>query len=151
VAVLGAGLAQIVVVLAVASWPTYARVLRAEALSLKEREFVVAARATGLGDGRILRRHILPNVLPTVIVLATLQLPTVILWEAALSFLGLGIQPPTPSLGQMLGHSQEVVWRAWWMPAIPGTTISLVTLGFNVLGDRARDVLDSRLRGIGHD
>jgi peptide/nickel transport system permease protein len=151
VAVLGSGLDQIVIVLAVASWPTYARVLRAEVLSLKQREFVVAARATGLGDGRILRRHILPNVLPTVIVLATLQLPTVIIWEAALSFLGLGIQPPTPSLGQMLGHSQEVVWRAWWMPAIPGTAVSLVALAFNVLGDRARDVLDSQLQGIGHD
>jgi peptide/nickel transport system permease protein len=151
VAVLGTGLVQIVLVLAVAGWLTYARVLRAEVLSLREREFVAAAQAVGANDLRIIWRHILPNVLPTTIVLATLQLPTVIIWEAALSFLGLGIQPPTPSLGQMLGHSQEVVWRAWWMPAIPGTTISIVALAFNLLGDRMRDVLDPRLRGIGPD
>jgi peptide/nickel transport system permease protein len=88
-------------------------------------------------------------VLPTLLVLATLHLPVVIIWEAALSFLGLGIQPPTPSLGQMLGSSQELVWRAWWMPTIPGIAITLVVLAFNLLGDRLRDLLDPRLRGLG--
>lgn len=78
-----------------------------------------------------------------------LHLPVVIIWEAALSFLGLGIQPPTPSLGQMLGHSQEVVWQAWGMPTIPGVAITLVVLAFNLMGDRMRDVLDPRLRGLG--
>jgi peptide/nickel transport system permease protein len=92
---------------------------------------------------------VLRNLVPTLLVLATLQLPVVIVLEAALSFLGLGIQPPTPSLGQMLGHSQEVVWRAWWMPTIPGVAITLLVLGFNLLGDRLRDVLDPRLRGLG--
>lgn len=149
VAVLGSGLVQIVMVLVIAGWPTYARVVRAEVLALREREFVAAARAVGASDVRIVGRHVLPNVMPTVLVLAMLQLPVVIIWEAALSFLGLGIQPPTPSLGQMLGHSQEVVWRAWWMPTIPGVAITLVVLAFNLMGDRLRDVLDPRLRGLG--
>jgi peptide/nickel transport system permease protein len=150
VAVLGSGLTQIVMVLVITGWPTYARVVRAEVLALSERDFVVAARAVGASDARILARHVLRNVLPTVLVLATLQLPVVIVLEAALSFLGLGIQPPTPSLGQMLGHSQEMVWRAWWMPTIPGVAITLLVLAFNLLGDRLRDVLDPRLRGLGH-
>jgi peptide/nickel transport system permease protein len=150
VAVLGSGLMQIVIVLVIAGWPTYARVMRAEVLSLRTRDFVAAARVVGASDARILARHVLPNVLPTVLVLATLQLPVVIVLEAALSFLGLGIQPPTPSLGQMLGHSQEMVWRAWWMPTIPGIAITFLVLSFNLTGDRLRDVLDPRLRGLGH-
>jgi peptide/nickel transport system permease protein len=149
VAVLGSGLLQIVVVLVITGWPTYARVVRAEVLALRERDFVVAARVVGASDARILARHVLRNILPTTLVLATLQLPVVIVLEAALSFLGLGIQPPTPSLGQMLGHSQEMVWRAWWMPTIPGVAITLLVLAFNLMGDRLRDVLDPRLRGLG--
>jgi len=149
VAVLGSGLLQIVAVLVIAGWPGYARVVRAEVLSLREREFAAAARAVGASDVRILAQHVLPNVLPTVLVLATLHLPVVIVLEAALSFLGLGIQPPTPSLGQMLGYSQDLVWQAWWMPTIPGVAITLVVLAFNLLGDRMRDVLDPRLRGLG--
>jgi peptide/nickel transport system permease protein len=149
VAVLGTGLAQIVAVLAIAGWPGYARVVRAEVLALREREFVMAARAVGASDGRILAQHVLPNVVPTVLVLGTLHLPVVIVFEAALSFLGLGIQPPTPSLGQMIGQAQDMVWQAWWMPMIPGITITLVVLAFNLLGDRLRDVLDPRLRGLG--
>ena len=149
VAALGSGIWQIVTVLVIAGWPTYARVVRAEVLALRDREFVAAARALGASDGRILARHVLRNLVPTLLVLATLQLPVVIVLEATLSFLGLGIQPPTPSLGQMLGHSQEVVWRAWWMPTIPGVAITLLVLGFNLLGDRLRDVLDPRLRGLG--
>ena len=149
VAVLGSGLPQIVLVLVIAGWPSYARVVRAEVMALREREFVAAARAVGASDARILARHVLDNLLPTILVLATLQLPVVIVLEAALSFLGLGIQPPTPSLGQMLGHSQEVVWRAWWMPTIPGVAITLLVLAFNLMGDRLRDVLDPRLRGLG--
>ena len=149
VAVLGSGLLQIVVVLAVTGWPTYARVVRAEVLALRERDFVTAARGLGASDARILVRHVFRNILPTTLVLATLQLPVVIVLEAALSFLGLGIQPPTPSLGQMLGHSQEMVWRAWWMPTIPGVAITLLVLAFNLMGDRLRDVLDPRLRGLG--
>jgi peptide/nickel transport system permease protein len=150
VAALGSGLAQIVIVLVITGWTTYARVARAEVLSLRERDFVAAARAMGASDSRILAGHILRNMVPTVLVLATLQLPVVIVLEAALSFLGLGIQPPTPSLGQMLGHSQEMVWKAWWMPCIPGVAITLLVLAFNLMGDRLRDVLDPRLRGLGH-
>jgi peptide/nickel transport system permease protein len=149
VAVLGSGLLQIVAVLVIAGWPGYARVVRAEVLSLREREFAAAARAVGASDVRILAQHVLPNVLPTVLVLATLHLPVVIVLEAALSFLGLGIQPPTPSLGQMVGYSQGLVWQAWWMPTIPGLAITVVVLAFNLLGDRLRDVLDPRLRGLG--
>ncbi|HEV2438828.1 MAG TPA: ABC transporter permease [bacterium] len=149
VAVLGTGLFQIVAVLVIAGWPGYARVIRAEVLALREREFAAAARAVGASDARILAQHVLPNVLPTVLVLGTLHLPVVIIFEAALSFLGLGIQPPTPSLGQMIGQAQDLVWQAWWMPAIPGVAITLVVLAFNLLGDRMRDVLDPRLRSLG--
>jgi len=148
VAVLGTGLTQIVAVLVIAGWPGYARVIRAEVLALRQREFAAAARAVGASDGRILAKHVLPNVLPTVLVLATLHLPIVIVFEAALSFLGLGIQPPTPSLGQMIASAQDLVWQAWWMPAIPGVVITIVVLAFNLLGDRLRDVLDPRLRGL---
>jgi peptide/nickel transport system permease protein len=150
VAALGSGLAQIVIVLVITGWTTYARVVRAEVLSLRERDFVAAARAMGASDSRILAGHMLRNLVPTILVLATLQLPVVIVLEAALSFLGLGIQPPTPSLGQMLGHSQEMIWQAWWMPTIPGVAITLLVLAFNLMGDRLRDVLDPRLRGLGH-
>jgi peptide/nickel transport system permease protein len=149
VAVLGTGLVQIVAVLVIAGWPGYARVVRAEVLSLREREFAAAARAVGASDGRILAQHVLPNVLPTMLVLGTLHLPVVIIFEAALSFLGLGIQPPTPSLGQMIAGAQDLLWQAWWMPVIPGIAITLVVLAFNLLGDRMRDVLDPRLRGLG--
>jgi peptide/nickel transport system permease protein len=148
VAAVGSGLLQIIMVLALAGWPINARILRSEVLALRQREFVTAASAVGARDLSILLRHVLPNVFPTVVVLATLELPTVIIFEAALSFLGLGIQPPTPSLGQMLGYSQEVVWQAWWMPTIPGLVISLVVLAFNLIGDRIRDVVDPRLRGM---
>jgi peptide/nickel transport system permease protein len=149
VAVLGTGLPQIVAVLVIAGWPGYARVVRAEVLALRQREFAAAARAVGASDARILAQHVLPNVVPTVLVLGTLHLPVVIIFEAALSFLGLGIQPPTPSLGQMIGQAQDMVWQAWWMPTIPGIVITLVVLAFNLLGDRLRDVLDPRLRGLG--
>ena len=149
IAVLKTGLTQIVAVLVIAGWPGYARVVRAEVLALREREFAAAARAVGASDLRILAQHVLPNVLPTVLVLGTLHLPVVIIFEAALSFLGLGIQPPTPSLGQMIGQAQDLVWQAWWMPAIPGVAITLVVLAFNLVGDRMRDVLDPRLRGVG--
>jgi peptide/nickel transport system permease protein len=149
VAVLGTGLFQIIAVLVIAGWPGYARVVRAEALALREREFAAAARAVGASDARILTQHVLPNIFPTLLVLGTLHLPVAIVFEAALSFLGLGIQPPTPSLGQMIGQAQDLVWQAWWMPAIPGAAITLVVLAFNLLGDRMRDVLDPRLRGLG--
>jgi len=148
VAALGPGLLQIIVVLVIAGWTAYARVIRSEVLALRQREFVAAATAVGARGGRVLARHVVPNVLPTVIVLATLQAPVVIVSEAALSFLGLGIQPPTPSLGQMLAEAQEVIWQAWWLPAIPGVMISLVVLVFNLMGDRVRDILDPRLRGV---
>ncbi len=149
VAVLGTGLFQIVAVLVIAGWPGYARVVRAEVLALRQREFVAAARAVGASDLRILARHVLPNLLPTMLVLGTLHLPVVIIFEAALSFLGLGIQPPMPSLGQMIAGAQSLLWQAWWMPVIPGVAITLVVLAFNLLGDRMRDVLDPRLRGLG--
>lgn len=148
VAVFGSGLWQIILVLALAGWPTNARVLRAEVLTLREHEFVTAASSIGADDLRIILRHLLPNLLPTIIVLATLELPSVIVWEASLSFLGLGIQTPLLSLGQMLGYAQEAVWVAWWMPAIPGVAISIVVLAFNLIGDRVRDVVDPRLRGV---
>jgi peptide/nickel transport system permease protein len=113
---------------------------------LKEREFLAAARAARCTDARILTNHVLPNVASTITILATLQLPVVIVWESALSFLGHDIQPPIPSLGQMLSDAQSYLYQAWWLPAIPGATITLVVLALNLLGDRLRDVLDPHLR-----
>src|SRR5262249_61493247 len=127
----------------------HARVGRGEVFSLRHRGFTAAARAVGASDVRILAQHVLPNVFPPVLVLATLHLPVVIVLEAALSFLGLGIQPPTPSLGQMVGYSQGLGWQAWWMPTIPGVALTLVVLAFNLLCHGLPHGLDPGLRRLG--
>jgi oligopeptide transport system permease protein len=149
-AIVGREFWLIFVAIGAVEWLTMARVVRGQVLALKNLEFITAARASGASFWHIVWRHLLPNVMGPVIIYASLTVPGVMLLEAALSFLGLGIQPPTPSLGQMLGHSQEMVWKAWWMPCIPGVAITLLVLAFNLMGDRLRDVLDPRLRGLGH-
>ena len=148
-AVLGASLANVILVLAVTGWVTYARVVRGETISLKRREFVEGARALGAGDAAILWRHILPNVLPPVSVVATFSVARMILAEASLSFLGLGIPPPQPSWGAMLDEGRNYLTTGWWLALFPGLAILLVVLGVNLIGDWLRDVLDPRLeRGI---
>jgi len=146
IAVLGPSLLNIIMVLGVTSWVSYARVVRAEVLTLRAREFVAAAQALGGGGLRIVLRHLLPNVLTPVIVIATLEVARMIILESALSFLGLGVQPPTPTWGGMLADGRAYLSTAWWLATFPGLCIMLSVLGINLLGDWLRDVLDPRLK-----
>jgi peptide/nickel transport system permease protein len=145
-AIFGASLRNVIVLIVVWSWSGYARIVRGEVLSLRERDFVRAAQATGAGNGRILLRHLAPNVVNSVVVLATLDVASVILFEAALSFLGVGVSPATPSWGAMISNGQKVITVDAWPIAIPGLAILLISLSGNLLGDWLRDALDPRLR-----
>jgi peptide/nickel transport system permease protein len=146
IAVLGPSLWNIIFVLGITSWVSYARVVRAEVLTLRTREFIAAAKALGGGGRRIVFRHLLPNVLTPVIVIATLEVARMIILESALSFLGLGVQPPTPTWGGMLADGRAYLSTAWWLATFPGLSIMLTVLGINLLGDWLRDVLDPRLQ-----
>ena len=148
-AVVGSGLGNVVLVLGVTGWVTYARIARGETLSLRHREFVEGARALGARDGGILWRHVLPNVLPSITVVATFSVARTIIAEASLSFLGLGIPPPAPSWGAMLDEGRNYLTTGWWLALFPGLAILAVVLGINVVGDWLRDTLDPRLeRGL---
>ncbi len=144
-AAFGPGLVISMVAVGTAYAPIFARLTRGNVLALREREFVLAARALGARDARIVRRHILPNTLAPLIVQATISFPLAILAEAALSYLGLGTQPPQPSWGLMLKDAQNFLALAPWYAVFPGTAIALAVLGFSLLGDGLRDVLDPRL------
>jgi peptide/nickel transport system permease protein len=146
IGVLGPSLATIIVVIGVSSWVVYARIVRSAVLSLREREFVLAALALGGGDGRVLLRHILPNALTPWLVVATLDMARVIVIESALSFLGLGVQPPTPTWGGMLADGRVYISTAWWLATFPGLAILVTVLGINLFGDGLRDTLDPRLK-----
>jgi len=146
VATLGPGLVNVMIAVGLVYWGGYARVVRGQVLSLREWDYVTAARAMGAGDGRIIVRHILTNVLAPVIVMATLMMGDAILIEATLSFLGMGAQPPTPSWGSILAGGRTYLRLAPWVSLIPGLAIMLTVLGFNLLGDGLRDALDPRLR-----
>ena len=143
-AVNGGGLANAAIALGIAQIPTMIRVVRAETLRLKESDFVLAAHTMHAGSSRILGQHILPNALSAIIVQATVIMPTAVLGEAILSFLGLGIQPPDPSLGIMLSDAQQYLFRTPWPGIFPGIAIALICLGFNLFGDALRDALDPR-------
>jgi ABC-type dipeptide/oligopeptide/nickel transport system permease subunit len=142
IAVVGPSFGNMIVVLGVTGWPVYTRVVRAETLKYREREFVQAARALGLGSPRIIWAHVLPNLLNTIIVMASLEVARMIILESFLSFLGLGIQPPIPSWGAMLGEGRVYMLTHWWLAAFPGLAIFITTLGINLFGDGLRDVLD---------
>jgi peptide/nickel transport system permease protein len=146
IGVLGPSLPVIIVVIGVSSWVIYARVVRGSVLSLREREFVQAAHALGGRDWRILTYHILPNVFTPWLVVATLDMARVIVIESALSFLGLGVQPPTPTWGGMLADGRVYITTAWWLATFPGLAILLTVLGINLFGDGLRDTLDPRLK-----
>ncbi len=135
---------KMVLVLMVFSWMTQARLVRGEVLANKDLEFVLAARTSGLSSGAIILKELLPNVLSPVIVSVTLSVGSAILYEAALSFLGLGIQPPTPSWGNMLNNAQELIYSAPWLAVIPGILILIVVMAFNFLGDGLQDALDPK-------
>lgn len=142
IATLGPGLQNVIIAIALSSWAGYCRVVRGQFLSLKQREFIEAARILGMSDARIIFRHILPNSLTPVVVMATLELPKAIVVEASLSFLGLGAQPPLPSWGVILDSGKGLLDQAPWVSFFPGLMIMLVVLGFNLFGDALRDVLD---------
>lgn len=146
VSILGPGLANTMIAVGVGGIPGYCRVTRGSVLSVREKEFVEAGRALGLDELRLLLRHVLPNVLAPIIVLSTLTLGGSILGASALSFLGLGAQPPTPEWGFMLNNARGFLHEAWWYPLFPGLTIMLMVLGFNLLGDGLRDALDPKLQ-----
>ncbi len=146
IAVLGPSFTNLVLVIGISGWVTYARIARGQVLSLREKEFVEAIRAQGGSQLRIVCRHILPNIVSPLIVVATLDLARTIVLESTLSFLGLGIQPPTPSWGGMLSDGREYLLSAWWIATFPGIALMLTALSFNRLGDWIRDLTDPRLR-----
>ncbi|MBT9384370.1 ABC transporter permease [Pseudooceanicola sp. CBS1P-1] len=146
VAALGPSITNVVLVLALTSWIRYARIIRAQVLSLREREFVQSARAIGASTLRIMFLHILPNVLTPALVVGTLELARVIIMDAALSFLGLGVQPPTPSWGRMLADGRVYLSSAWWTVTFPGLAIVLTVLSVNLFGDWLRDYFDPKTR-----
>ena len=146
IAVLGAKLVNLIVTLVVTSWVGYARLVRSQVLTARELQFVDAARVAGAGNGRIILRHVLPNVIASVIVVGTLQVGFVILAEAALSFLGLGLNPSIPDWGTMVSDGRLYIYTAWWVITFPGIAIMLAVLSINMVGDWLRDVLDPTLR-----
>jgi peptide/nickel transport system permease protein len=146
IGVLGPSLRNIIVVIGVSSWVVYARVVRGEVLSIREREYIHAAAALGGGAGRIIVRHVLPNAFTPWLVVATLDMARVIVIESALSFLGLGVQPPTPTWGGMLSDGRVYLSTAWWLATFPGLAILITVLGINLFGDGLRDTLDPRLK-----
>jgi peptide/nickel transport system permease protein len=147
ISILGVGLSNVMIAIGIASIPTYARLVRGSVLSLREMDYVTAARALGMSDRRIIFRHILPNCLAPIIVQSTLQVATAILFAAGLGFLGLGAKPPMPEWGVMLSTGKDYL-RDWpHIATFPGLAIMLSVLGFNLLGDGLRDILDPRLRG----
>jgi peptide/nickel transport system permease protein len=145
VGIYGPSLGNIIIVLTITGWVVYARVVRAEVLSLRSREFVVACRSLGGSDVRIIVRHLLPNVVPSLVILAALEIGRMMLLESALSFLGLGIRPPNPSWGSMLADGRAYVASAWWLSTCPGLAVSFTVLSLNIIADRLRDALDSSL------
>ncbi|MCF6467848.1 ABC transporter permease [Nonomuraea sp. MG754425] len=144
--VLGPGLWSTVLVLGAVGWVTFARIVRAQTLSIRERDFVLASRVAGARPIRTMRAEILPNVAASVIVVATLQVSQMIIAEAALSFLGLGIQPPDVGWGSMIAEGRDSLSSAWWVAAVPGAALVIATLGINLFGDALRDELDPRIR-----
>jgi peptide/nickel transport system permease protein len=148
VMVIGPSMMNVIVAISLVLWARYARVIRGEVLGLMQRDFIARARVSGASDWRIMMRHLLPNVMPTLIVLLTLQVGWVIIVEASLSFLGAGIPPPTPAWGSMLADGREYVSTAWWVTTAPGIAIMLVVLAFNLSGDWLRERLDPKQRSV---
>jgi len=138
------GLTTVIFVIALATWPYIARIIRGQVLSLREKEFVEAARSVGASNPRIMLRHILPNLVAPLIVYTTLIVPTNILFEAALSFLGVGVQPPAASWGQMIADATSIFDTAWWYMVFPGVALVLTVLAFNLVGDGLQDALNPR-------
>jgi peptide/nickel transport system permease protein len=148
VSIFEGGLLNVVIAMGVVLWARYARVVRGEVLSLMQRDFIARARVAGASHVRIMFRYILPNVINSLTVLATLQIGAIILLESTLSFLGAGIPRPTPTWGSMIADGRDLIVVAWWMAMFPGLAIMLTVLSLNLLGDWLRDYLDPKLRNI---
>jgi peptide/nickel transport system permease protein len=144
---LGRSLPNTMLALSTVYWPWYARLVRAQVLTITQHEYIVAANAVGVPPWRVIFRHVLPNVMPLILVQISLDIGYAILLTSSLSFLGLGAQPPSPEWGVMLTDAREFVREAWWYMTFPGLVLTLTVLGFNLLGDGLRDYLDPRLRG----
>jgi len=149
VAILGVGVEQVMIAVGISTIPIYTRLVRGSVLSVKEEGYITAARGLGIGDARIVVRHILPNCLGPIIVMSTFRIATSILWAAGLGFLGLGAQPPDPEWGAMLSRGREYMRAAPYLTTFPGMAIFLLVLGFNLIGDGLRDALDPRSRRYG--
>ncbi len=145
-AIFGASLRNLIIVLVIANWVTYTRVVRGEVLVRRQSQYVEAARVNGCRDGRIIRNHIFPNVFSSILVIFTLQVASVLILESGLSFLGLGVEPSIPTWGSMLNEGRNYIMTAWWIETFPGLAIMFTVLGINLLGDWIRDVLDPQLR-----
>lgn len=145
-AVLGPGLKNVILVLSITGWVMYTRLVRGEVLLIRELEYVKATKALGQKNAKIIFKHILPNVFPTIIVVGTLRIANMIIAEASLTFLGLGVESSIPTWGSMLADGRNYITSAWWVAAFPGIAIMLTVLGINLLGDWLRDVLDPRLK-----
>lgn len=146
-AVIGTGLRNIIISLAIGGWVIFARVIRSEVLAIREKEFITACVATGVSRFEILVKHIVPNLYTPIIVLASLQIGTYIIAEASVSFLGFGVQPPTPAWGNMLNEGKDYIFSSWWLITFPGLAIVFTALGVNLFGDWLRDTLDPGLKG----
>jgi len=144
VAALGPGIENAVIAIALTAWPPYARIARAETLTIRNSDFIAAARMSGASGARILFRHVVPLCLSSVIVRVTLDMAGIILIAAGLGFLGLGAQPPSPEWGAMIASGRKFLLDQWWVATLPGLAICVVSLGFNLLGDGLRDVLDPK-------
>lgn len=145
-AVIGTGLRNIIISLAIGGWVIFARVVRSEVLALREQEFITACIATGVSRIGILIKHIIPNLFTPLIILCSLQVATFIIAEASVSFLGFGVQPPTPAWGNMLAEGRDYIFTSWWLITFPGIAIVLTALGVNFFGDWLRDTLDPELK-----
>lgn len=141
---LGGGLINMIIAIGIAGWSRFARLVRGSVLSVKEQPYIEAARSLGANDPEIIFRHILPNLIGPIIVYSSLYVPTAILWSAALSFLGMGAQPPTPEWGAIIADGRDYLSMAWWIATFPGVALMFTVLGFNFLGDGLRDALDPK-------
>ena len=148
VAVLGPGFNDVIIALGVTWWPSFARLARAQALEIRNRPYVIVAKASGVTNRSILGRHILPNAISPLLVQISVDLGVVVLAEAGLSFLGLGVRPPTADLGVIIAESANQITTAWWYALFPGIFLTILVIGFNLLGDSIRDRVDPRLRGF---
>ena len=146
IAILGNGLVNVVMVIGLTSWMLYARTVRAEVMSIKNQDFVLMAKAMGVSETKIMLRHILPNVSSSIIVISSLQVARVILFEASLSFLGLGVPPDITTWGSMISDGRNYLNNAWWIATIPGLSIFFTVIGINLVGNRIRDLLDPKLK-----